>query len=114
MKITSFLVACFLSLAASTAALANPDEVKNLLQSRFPEIKVTSITKSAFGGLYEIFAGNEIFYTDEKVTFIVLGNLMDAKTRENITEARLRKLTAEDALNTASLDERHSRSKPRA
>ena len=94
MKIALSLVFCFLSLVSSTGALANADAVKTLLQSRFPEVKAESITKSAFGGLYEIFAGNEIFYTDEKVTFIVLGNLMDAKTRENVTEARLRKLTA--------------------
>lgn len=94
MKIALYLVSSFISLVSSTGALADPDAVKKLLQSRFPEVKAESITKSAFGGLYEIFSGNEIFYTDEKVTFIVLGNLMDAKTRENVTEARLRKLTA--------------------
>jgi thiol:disulfide interchange protein DsbC len=39
--------------------------------------------------------GGEIFYTDDKATFLFVGGaLIDAKTRENTTEARMRQLTA--------------------
>ena len=92
-KIVSFVFAV-LALFASHAALADEEGIKKLLGARFPEIKVEKITKSGYEGLYEIFAGGEIFYTDEKAAFVLVGHLIDAKTREDATELRLRKLTA--------------------
>lgn len=98
-----FLKLVKLVLAASLAisglmtagfAIANPDLVKKEVEKKFPEVKIERVTKTIYGGLYEIFAGSEILYTDEKVTFLVLGNLIDAQTRSNITEARMQKLTA--------------------
>ena len=94
MKIVPILFAALGLLVASQGAFADPVVIKKLLESRFPEIKPDKITKSGYGGLWEVFAGNEIFYTDEKVSYIVLGHLMDTKSRENVTESRLRKLTA--------------------
>ena len=94
MKIVPILFAALSLLVASQGAFADPVVIKKLLESRFPEIKPDKITKSGYGGLWEIFAGSEIFYTDEKVSYVVLGHLMDAKSRENVTESRLRKLTA--------------------
>ncbi|MEQ1653277.1 MAG: DsbC family protein, partial [Hyphomicrobium sp.] len=47
-----------------------------------------------YGELYEVFTNGEILYTDEKVTYLLLGTLVDASNRDNITEARLQKLTA--------------------
>lgn len=57
-------------------------------------IPVTSVTKSGYLGLYEVFAGGEVYYTDEKVTAVLHGDLIDAKTRKSITQDRLQKLTA--------------------
>jgi thiol:disulfide interchange protein DsbC len=82
-----------LSLSLATLAQADP-AVKKAFESRYPDIKVESITRAAFGNLFEIYAGGDIIYTDDKVTFLIIGTMVDAKTRENITEARLRKLTA--------------------
>jgi len=46
-------------------------------------------------GLYEVYADGNIFYTDEKVTAIVLsGQLIDAKTMKNVTDESMKKLTA--------------------
>ena len=57
--------------------------------------KVESITKAGFLGLYEVFADGNIFYTDEKMTAILVGGqLIDAKSMKNVTEERMRKLTA--------------------
>ncbi len=44
--------------------------------------------KVPYGGLYEVTGAGEVFYTDEKTTFLVLGSVIDTKTRENITESR--------------------------
>ena len=57
--------------------------------------KVESVTKSGYMGLYEVYADGNIFYTDEKVTAILVsGQLIDAKNMKNVTEERMRKLTA--------------------
>jgi thiol:disulfide interchange protein DsbC len=52
------------------------------------------VRKSGYGGLLEVTGGSEVFYTDEKTSFLLLGTLIDTKTRENVTEARVRKLSA--------------------
>ena len=44
--------------------------------------------------MYEIFTRGEIIYTDSKVSFLLLGTLVDASTRANVSEERLQKLTA--------------------
>ncbi len=80
--------------AVSCGVQANPDDVKKELTKKFPDLKTERITKSGYSGLYEVFTGTEIFYTDEKVTFIVTGSVIDTASRVNITETRLNKLTA--------------------
>lgn len=91
--VSSAAIALALSFFAASA-WANPDEIKKELAKKYPTVTVERVTKTTYGGLYEVFAGNEIFYTDEKVGFLVLGNIIDTQTRANITEARLQKLTA--------------------
>ena len=80
--------------AVSCGVQANPDEVKKELAKKFPDLRTERITKTTYGGLFEVFTGTEIFYTDEKATFVVTGNLIDTATRANVTETRIGKLTA--------------------
>ena len=92
MKHIKCLLAVVLTLfAASSFAL---ESIKQELAKKYPEVKVERITKTAYGNLYEIFSGGEIFYTDDKATFLLLGNLIDTSTKTNISEARLQKLSA--------------------
>jgi hypothetical protein len=54
-----------------------------------------SVTKSGYLGLYEVYADGQLFYTDDKMTAIVVGGqLIDAKTMKNVTDERMKKLTA--------------------
>ena len=92
MKLIKSLVLIALT-AFAASAFAN-DTVKAELAKKYPEVKAERITKTQYGNLFEIFAGGEIIYTDEKVTFLLLGTLVDAQTRTNISEARLQKLSA--------------------
>jgi thiol:disulfide interchange protein DsbC len=80
--------------AVSCGVQANPDEVKKELAKKFPDLKTERITKTTYNNLYEVFTGAEIFYTDEKATFVLAGNVIDTATRANLTQARLSKLTA--------------------
>ena len=93
MKVFKSLVLLALTLIAISpfASFAN-DTVKQELGKKYPDVKAERITKTAYGNLFEVYTGGEIFYTDEKVTFLLLGALVDAQTRVNISEARLQKL----------------------
>ena len=88
----------FAALAAiaglSLSAMADPVSVRKELEKRYPDIKAEGITKAGYGDLYEVFSNGEIIYTDAKVSFLLLGTLVDAATRANVSEARLQKLTA--------------------
>lgn len=83
-----------LSLAFATLAVADEAEIKKGMEAKLGT-KVESVTKAGYIGLYEVYADGNIFYTDDKMTAIMVGGqLVDAKSMKNITEERLKKLTA--------------------
>lgn len=85
-----------LALAAlwATAATADEADIKKAMEAKLGA-KVESVSKSGYLGLYEIYADGNILYTDEKMTaFIAGGQLIEGKTMKNVTEERMRKLTA--------------------
>ena len=69
--------------------------IRRLLEARLrPGTKIDGVTKSPYFGLYEARVGNDLLYTDEKVSYIFLGSVLDGKTLDNLTEERVNKLTA--------------------
>jgi thiol:disulfide interchange protein DsbC len=89
-----------LVLAAGLAAQcvhASEAAVRQLFQSKLPDVTVESVSKSPMPGLYEVVANGQIFYTDEKVNFIFRGVLFDARTPalRNVTMARNAELAAQ-------------------
>ena len=97
MKKSISAVLCVLYTAVTAFALsaqANPDVVKKEFEKKYPGVIADKVTKAGFGELWEIFSGGEIVYTDEKVSFLLLGTLVNAANKENVTEKRLSKLTA--------------------
>jgi thiol:disulfide interchange protein DsbC len=75
-------------------ASADEVDVKKAMEAKLGT-KVESVTKSGYLGLYEVYADGNILYTDEKMTaFIAGGQLIDGKTLKNVTDERMRKLTA--------------------
>ena len=89
-------IKCLLAVVLALFAVSSfsQESIKQELAKKYPEVKVERITKTVYGNLYEIFSGGEIFYTDDKATFLLLGNLIDTSTKTNISEARLQKLSA--------------------
>ena len=86
-------------LASLLAAHAWADEasLKKAVEAAYPKLKVYSVTKSPLNGLYEVFLGSEIIYTDEKFSyFIAEGKLIDPKIRKNLTADRMEELTKID------------------
>ncbi len=95
MRILS-LLAVFAALALPIAHAQDPvaERVKAELKKKLPEAPVDSVRKTPYGNLYEVVAGGEILYTDDKATFILIGPIVDLKTKQNVTEARLRQVNA--------------------
>lgn len=77
----------------SLPALADEASVKKALEQKL-EGKVESIAKSGYLNLYEVYIDGQILYTDEKVSAIIAGPLLDGKTMQNVTAERMKKLTA--------------------
>jgi thiol:disulfide interchange protein DsbC len=66
--------------------------MRKLLMQKFPGAPISHIAKSGYLGLYEVMLGDKLIYTDPKVAHIFVGDIYDTATRENLTEARSRKL----------------------
>jgi len=80
------------------AATAGAQEaaIRQALAQRLPQLKaVDEIKPAGVSGLYEVRVnGSEIYYTDAKGDFLIDGQIIETKTRRNITEDRIAKLTA--------------------
>lgn len=83
-----------LALAFVAPLKADEADIRKAVEAKLGT-KVESVTKSGYMGLYEIYADGNILYTDEKVTAILVSaQLIDTKSMKNVTEERVRKLTA--------------------
>ena len=65
------------------------DKIKATLQTRIGDADIKSVEKSPVPGLYEVNLGAQIVYTDATGNYLLMGDLVDTRTRTNITEARL-------------------------
>lgn len=50
--------------------------------------KVTSVTQTPYGGLYEVRIGNNIIYTDPKAQYLFVGRILDSTTLLDYTKQR--------------------------
>lgn len=73
---------------------ATEDAVLKRVRERFPQSFVEKVFATPYPGLYEVLMDNKLFYTDEQVSFALVGNLIDIATSQNLTQERLRKLTS--------------------
>lgn len=90
-------IAVGLLLMSSVAALADEASIRKAMQAIYPKMKVESITKTPFAGLYEVFADGQIIYTNDNLTWLIAeGRLVETKTRKELTSSRLDELTRID------------------
>jgi thiol:disulfide interchange protein DsbC len=73
-----------------STAQADENSVRRSFQARFPEMKIESVTRMPFPGLYEIVFDGQVVYSDEKLTYMMLGNLFDLRSSKerNLTGER--------------------------
>ena len=97
MKSLNLLALAVAGLLAAGTALAQDAVIRKNLAERLPNFpKIDEITKTAIPGLYEVRIGTEVLYTDEQGNHLIQGSLIDTRTRANLTEERIEKLTAID------------------
>ena len=95
MKKTIRIASLVLAVAAATLGCTaqadqTTDKLKATLQARLgSDAPIKSVSKSPVAGLYEVNLGTQIVYSDASGDYMLLGDLVDTKTRKNLTEARL-------------------------
>ena len=88
-----------LGLAALTlalTALAQEAVIRKTITQRFPDLQqIDEVKKSPIPGIYELrINGTEIYYSDARGDYLMVGNLYATKDHRNLTEERVNGLTA--------------------
>lgn len=80
----------------SLGAFAQEATIRKNLTDRLPNLpKIDEISKTPMPGLFEVRVnGTDIFYTDPQGNFLIQGALIDTRSRTDLTEQRVNKLTA--------------------
>lgn len=90
------LAAAGLLLAVGTAQ-ADEAAIRKTLAERLPQLpKIDEVSKTPIAGIYEVRMGTELVYTDETGQHLIQGSLIDTRTRADLTQARIDKLTQID------------------
>jgi len=85
------------ALALGQAAIAQEAVIRKNIAERLPDFpKIDEVNKTAIPGIYELRIGAEVLYSDERGEHIIQGELIETKTRSNLTQARIDKITAID------------------
>ena len=92
-KLTKLIAITAFGLAAGSALAQTAQEaaaIKKAIEPRLGDgVKIESIVKTPYGGLYEVRVGGDIFYTDPKGEYLFIGRVVDTKTFQDQTKARL-------------------------
>ena len=93
------LAALSLVLGAVVAppAFAQEAVIRKNIAERLPDLpKIDEVSKTPIPGIFEIRIGTDILYTDEQGNHLFEGQLIETRSRQNLTQARVDKLTQID------------------
>lgn len=95
------LLACAVLAAAALtsvthAGAATPEEtIRTTLAKRIPQLaEVDEVRPTPMQGLYEVRVGTDLYYADASGNYVIQGELIDTQSRRNLTEDRIKALTA--------------------
>ncbi|AFQ49870.1 DsbC family protein [Burkholderia cepacia] len=76
----------------NAVAVQEEENLRRILQIKIPELKIETVAPSEINGLYEITADSRIFYSNPSGSHIIIGNIFDTISQENLTEIRFNKI----------------------
>jgi thiol:disulfide interchange protein DsbC len=80
-----------------SSAQAGENEIRKSLQSKFPGIgKIEHIVKTPYSGMYEVIIDDQLLYTDAQGEYLFEGNIIEAKSRRDLSGERRKVLFAID------------------
>jgi len=89
------------ALVASPLAAANEAAIRQTVEAKFSGVKVEGVSPAPVAGLYEVRVrlpdgSPQVLYADAQAHHLFLGSLIDTRSDRNLTEERMRRLTAID------------------
>lgn len=91
-KLKKLAALAAMGMAAGAVLAQNAQEaaIRKAIEPRLGEgAKIESINKTPYSGLYEIRVGSDIFYADAKGEYLFIGRIVDTKTFDDLTRARV-------------------------
>lgn len=92
MKVAKWIAATLAALVSMNvfAETAQEAAVRKAITPRLGEdAKVESVTKTPYSGLYEVQVNGDVIYTDAKAEYLFVGRVVDTRTYQDYTKARL-------------------------
>lgn len=84
-----------LASAVQAQTAAQEAAIRKNLADRLPGIpRIDEISRTPIQGIFEVRIGQDIVYTDADASHLIQGQLIDTRSRKNITEERMDKLSA--------------------
>lgn len=92
------LIAFLVCLLAAAGAVADEAKIRRVVETALGGVRVDGIQPAPLPGFFEVRfttrEGPQIIYTDADASYILSGSLYDTRAQRNLTEERLRKLSA--------------------
>ena len=101
------LTGLFAGVASAAPAKPSLEEtIKKRIEPRLGKgVKIESIKKTQYSGLYEVRANGDVIYTDEAGEYLFLGHVIDVKSQRNLTKERVDEI---NMINFADLPFQHA------
>lgn len=81
-----------LALGSSPCGAGEADSVpaiQDTLRARFPDVPIVDVRPAPLPGLYEVFTGDSMAYTDANGDYLLNGSLLDTRSKRNLTAERI-------------------------
>ena len=92
MSIRILTLLSFLLALPSGVAYSDEASLRAEFLKKYPQAHVESITRTPYLGLYEMVVDGEVIYTDPDFNYLIVGSLIETKTKINLTDARQREI----------------------
>jgi thiol:disulfide interchange protein DsbC len=66
--------------------------IRQSLKGTLPKVNIDSISDTPVANLYQVVSGKKVFYVDSSGRYLLVGNLIDLATQNNLTKQQVEKL----------------------